>query len=316
MKEGFLIGIDGGGTKTKGAITDLPGSILSEKQTGSTNVHIVGYEVAARRLWNLIRELANQADGRLSAVSVVVAGVAGMGCPSDRKAYLATLKRVAGKVRFSWRKVQVRTDAEIALAGAFLGSPGIVVIAGTGSIVIGKDERGDMHRVGGWGREFGDEGGGFQLGRKALAAVAKASDGRSGPTALTDALLQRLKLTDVSGLVEKVSRNTLDVSTLAPLVLEAAEQGDKVAKEIVKQSADELIDHVRALISKIQIKRKVDVAFIGGLIDQPNVYSNLLENKLSSVLPQVNVRPPLSNPVRGAIYLGLRHLEEKRFPAK
>ncbi len=114
----------------------------------------------------------------------------------------------------------------------------------------------------------------------------------------------------MTGLVEKVSRNELDVSILAPLVLQAAERGDKVAEEIVKQSADELVEHVRALLTRMEFKRNVDVVFIGGLIDHPNVYSNLLGSKLKSVLPQVNTRPPLSDPVRGAIHLGLRHLEE------
>ncbi|MEE9187171.1 MAG: BadF/BadG/BcrA/BcrD ATPase family protein, partial [Bacteroidota bacterium] len=241
MRKRFVIGIDGGGTKTKGAIADLTGSLLSEKQTGSTNVHIVGYAGAARGIWNLIRELAEQTRGDVGAVSLVVAGLAGMGRLSDRKALLQALKRVAGNVRFSLRRIQVCTDAEIALAGAFRGGPGIVIIAGTGSIVIGKDERGDIHRVGGWGRVLGDEGSGYQLGKKALAAVAQSYDGRSAPTALTDAFLERLRLSDVSGLVEKVSSNAFDVSTLAPLVLEVANRGDRIAGEIVRQSADDLI---------------------------------------------------------------------------
>lgn len=311
MRKRFVIGIDGGGTKTKGAIADLTGSLLSEKQTGSTNVHIVGYEGAARGIWNLIHELAEQTRGDLGAVSIVVAGLAGMGRLSDRKALLQALKRAAGNVRFSLRRIHVCTDAEIALAGAFRGGPGIVVIAGTGSIVIGKDERGDIHRVGGWGRVLGDEGSGYQLGKKALAAVAQSYDGRSAPTALTDAFLERLRLSDVSGLVEKVSSNAFDVSMLAPLVLEAANRGDRIAGEIVKQAADDLIGHVRALISKVQARRKLDVALLGGVIDHPNVYSKLLASKLSSVLPQVNVRLPLSTPVQGAIQLGLHQIEEK-----
>ncbi|MEE9186705.1 MAG: hypothetical protein V3U10_01600, partial [Bacteroidota bacterium] len=109
----------------------------------------------------------------------------------------------------------------------------------------------------------------------------------------------------------KVSSNAFDVSTLAPLVLEVANRGDRIAGEIVKQSADDLIVHVRALISKVQAKRKLDVALLGGVIDHPNVYSTLLASKLSSVLPQVNVRLPLSTPVQGAIQLGLNHIEEK-----
>lgn len=311
MKKQFVIGIDGGGTRTRGAIADLSGTIIAQRQEDSTNVHVVGLETAARRIWRLIRGLTEDADGMLRSLSVVVAGLAGMGRPSDRKTLSEELRRVAGTVRFGWRKVQVCTDAEIALAGAFRSGPGVVIIAGTGSIVIGKDERGVVHRVGGWGRDFGDEGSGHQLARQALSAIAKAYDGRSRPTALEGAVLQRLKLTDVTGLVEKVSTNAFDVSTLAPLVLEAAERGDRIAEQIVKQSADELIDHVRALISKVHVKRKLDVVFVGGLIDHPNVYSKLLASKLVSVLPQVNVRPPLSTPVQGAIYLGLRHLEEQ-----
>ena len=312
MESRFVVGIDGGGSKTKGAIADLTGSILSEKQTHSTNVHLVGYEVAGMRLWNLIRDLVSQVGCGLGAINVVFAGLAGMGHPSNRKACLNVLKRVAGKVGFSWRKVRLCTDAEIALAGAFRGGPGIVVIAGTGSIVFGRDERGDLHRVGGWGREFGDEGSGYELGRKALAAVSKSYDGQSRPTALTNAILQSLKLAEISGLVEKVSRNAFDVPALAPLVFEAAEQGDEVAKDIIKQSANELIDQVKAMIPKIQAKRKVNVALVGGLIDHPNVYSKLLASTLIRVLPKINLRPPLSTPVQGAIQLGLCHTEEKR----
>ncbi|HEY4643651.1 MAG TPA: BadF/BadG/BcrA/BcrD ATPase family protein [Bacteroidota bacterium] len=312
MKNSFVIGIDGGGTRTRGAVADITGTILSEKEAESSNVHVVGYQEAAKRVWALVRNLTDDNYMKQSAVRVVVAGLAGVGRPNDRKLYLEALRGAVGRARFSLRRVHLYTDAEIALAGAFGGSPGIVVIAGTGSIVMGKDEAGVFRRVGGWGRDIGDEGSGYQIGRRALAAVAKSYDGRSNPTALTDLVLKKLKLADVPDLVEKVSRNALDMSTLAPLVLEAAKDGDKVAEEILKQAADELVLHVRALLSGIQVRRKVDVVFSGGLIDHANIYSEFLERKLISACPQVSVRPPLSSPLKGAIHLALSLLEEKR----
>lgn len=312
MKNSFVIGIDGGGTRTRGAVADITGTILSEKESESSNVHLVGYQEAATRVWALVRNLIGDIHKKQSAVRVVVAGLAGVGRPNDRKLYLQALRGVVGRARFSLRRVHLYTDAEIALAGAFGGSPGIVVIAGTGSIVMGKDEAGVLRRVGGWGRDIGDEGSGYQIGRRALAAVAKSYDGRSVPTALTESVFKKLKLADAAGLVEKVSRNAFDISTLAPLVLEAAKDGDKVAEEILKQAADELVLHVRALLSGIQVRRKVDVAFSGGLIDHANIYSEFLERKLVSACPQVNVRPPLSSPLKGAIHLALSLLEDKR----
>jgi N-acetylglucosamine kinase-like BadF-type ATPase len=301
----YLIGIDGGGTKTDCAIADLSGKIINEISGKPSNFLVIGVEEAVENLFALIEENLFALEGDFADVKQIVIGVAGAGREEDAKLLEKSFKDYADQERIHFKGVKVLSDAHIALEGAFPNSAGCILIAGTGSILFGKDEKGTIHRVGGFGRLIGDEGSGHSIGRKALNAVSKASDGRGEETLISELLDAKMKSGSSASIINKVYNEKLDVASVAKIVIEAAEEGDPIAEDILDEEADELVLHIRSLINKLQTNN-LNVAFSGSLIDNKNFYSDLLKNKIKSTLPNVKVVKPANPPVSGAILFAKR----------
>ena len=188
---------------------------------------------------------------------------------------------------------------------SFPDSAGCILIAGTGSILFGKDEKGVIHRVGGFGRLIGDEGSGYSIGRKALNAVSKESDGRGEATLISELLNAKMNSSSSTSIINEVYKEKLDVASVAKIVIEAAEEGDPIAEDILDEEADELVLHIKSLMNKIQTDN-LNVAFSGSLIDNKNFYSDLLKQKIKSTLPKLIIVKPASTPVSGAILFAKR----------
>jgi glucosamine kinase len=166
----------------------------------------------------------------------------------------------------------VTTDIEIALAAAFADGPGIVVSAGTGSVAVGRDQTGKRHRIGGYGWQMGDEGGGYAIGRASLGAVSRAVDGRSPNTALSERLLRATRSADFDSLIRwAAGASPAEVAALAPHVLAVAAEGDPLAQGIADYAARELSQLALCLLPKMELTPPVRVAITGGLLapDQP-----------------------------------------------
>jgi len=305
----YLIGIDGGGTKTDCAIADLSGKIINQTTGKPSNFLIIGVEEAVENLFSLIEANLFQLEGDFADVKQIVIGVAGAGRKEDAQLLEKSFKDYADQERIHFKRVSVLSDAHIALEGAFPDSAGCILIAGTGSILFGKDEKGAIHRVGGFGRLIGDEGSGYSIGRKALNAVSKASDGRGEETMISELLDAKMHSGSASNIINKVYNDNLDVASVARIVIEAAEEGDPIAEDILDEEADELVLHVKSLLDKIHTD-KLNVAFSGSLLDNKNFYSDLLKQKIKSTLPRVEVVKPAASPVSGAILLAKRIVNE------
>lgn len=301
----YLIGIDGGGTKTDCAITDLSGKIIRQTAGKPSNFLIIGVEEAVENIFALIEENLFALEGDFSDVKQIVIGVAGAGRDEDAKLLEKGFMDYADQEGIHFKGVKVLSDAHIALEGAFPNSAGCILIAGTGSILFGKDEHGTIHRVGGFGRLIGDEGSGYSIGRKALNAVSKASDGRGEETMISELLNSKMNHDTSKNIISKVYKEKLDVASVAKIVIEAAEEGDPIAEDILDEEADELVLHIRSLINKINTN-KLNVAFSGSLIDNINFYSELLKRKIKATLPNIKVVKPSSPPVSGAILFAKR----------
>jgi glucosamine kinase len=301
----YLIGIDGGGTKTDCAIADLSGKIINQTTGKPSNFLVIGVEEAIENIFALIEENLFSLEGDFADVKQIVIGVAGAGREEDAKLLEKGFKDYADQQRVHFKGVKVVSDAHIALEGAFPNSVGCILIAGTGSILFGKDENGVIHRVGGFGRLIGDEGSGYSIGRKALTAVSKASDGRGEETLISELLDAKMNSNTSKNIISKVYNENLDVASVARIVIEAAEEGDPIADDILDEEADELVLHIRSLITKIHTD-KLSVAFSGSLIDNKNFYSDLLKNKIKSTLPNVKIIKPANPPVSGAILFAKR----------
>ncbi|MBI3587000.1 MAG: hypothetical protein HY088_07725 [Ignavibacteriales bacterium] len=310
----FVIGIDGGGTKTAAILADLQGNVIVEETAGASNFQVMGVEKAADVLLNLIRKCCKEADCSVADVQCVVAGLTGAGRDSDKKQISDRLFELAKENRITLNKVVIESDARIALEGAFRGGAGIILIAGTGSIAFAKDLSGAIYRTGGWGRILGDEGGGYAIGRDGLNAVTRHLDGRGKETLLTKLIAKEFGLSSQEKIITAVYREQFDIASVAPLVIEAAQKEDAECARLLNKATFELSEHVRALIKKIEkssrVVRKIPLAFIGSVITSDTVFTKILANKITFSLPQISIVKAQTSPVHGAVLMAIQTLKE------
>jgi N-acetylglucosamine kinase-like BadF-type ATPase len=277
----LYLGVDGGQSSTTALIADEEGSILGVGTSGPCN-HVAVAEGAAK-LKRVVLECLFQACERagLDAESVLFTSVCfGMsGGPEDKKRLLSEIIRSS--------QLEVTDDAAIALSGALGGEPGVVTIAGTGSISFGRDGRGQRARAGGWGYVFGDEGGAFDVVRQALRASLRYEEGWGPPTKLREALLEHTGKKDANAVLHAFYTAEWPrsrVAALAPLVNSLAEARDEVAQAILEAAADRLASFALAVRGKLwSLGSPVRFSFIGGVFR-----SELLLNRFRS---QIELQP-------------------------
>ncbi|HEX9069183.1 MAG TPA: BadF/BadG/BcrA/BcrD ATPase family protein, partial [Ktedonobacterales bacterium] len=217
-RTGYALGIDGGGTKTHAVVVDARGRIRGEGYAGSANHEAVGLARAAASLRDAAGA-ALSAAGCGGPPDAAWVGLAGIDSSRDVRAWQSRLSNLA-------RRVRLMNDAELPLC-ALPHRAGIALIAGTGSIALGRDSAGATARAGGWGHTLGDEGSGYAIGRQALQAVTRAADGRGPHTALSERILAHWGLAHPEELFARVypTIEKGDIAQLAPFVLEAAHEG-------------------------------------------------------------------------------------------
>lgn len=231
----FVVGVDGGGTGSRALLMDLQGRELHMVGGPPGLVDPSDPQGAARAMAGVVREAARQADLRLPA-EALWAGLAGAGRREAREGVEAALATLGLA-----RRVSVGMDVQGAHRDAFGAGPGFVLVVGTGSMGWGRDPEGREVRVGGWGSFLGEEGAGYWMGMEALRAVARAADGREPPTLLVPTILEALHLPDPHSLIRWVGEASKgEVGALAPLVLEAASQGDPSAKDLIGRGLEAL----------------------------------------------------------------------------
>ncbi|MFA6457042.1 MAG: BadF/BadG/BcrA/BcrD ATPase family protein [Bacteroidota bacterium] len=311
----YIIGIDGGGSKTHAMIADRKGTIIAEHFAGPSNFQIIGIEKAAETIVALIDMCCDSVECTVKNVASVVCGLAGAGRSEDQKRMAAGLKKCTAAKKMVLKNIVIDSDARIALEGSFKGGMGIILIAGTGSIAFAKDARGTIHRVGGWGRVLGDEGSGYALGRMGLTAVARQLDGRGEKTVLSSMIAKQFGLSGQTEIIQSVYQNSFDVASIAPLVLRAAEKKDTVCRAIVENAVIELAWHIQVAAEHLssasskKVKEKIRVAFIGGLIANDTILSRMLTAYLDENFPVIEIAQPAASPAYGAIVLGLSKLK-------
>lgn len=313
-KSKYYIGMDGGGTKTHAVIMEEDGTLLAEHFAGPSNFQIIGVEKAAETIYSLIELCCESVGCSVKEIAGVACGLAGAGREGDQKKMANGLKAHALRKGSSLKKVIVDSDARVALEGAFRGHAGIILIAGTGSIAFGKDSKGNVHRVGGWGRILGDEGSGYFVGKLGLSAVTRHLDGRGEKTLLTGMIAKKLGLKDQTEIINAVYKNGFDIAIVAPFVLKAAEKKDKVCRAIVESAVIELSWHILIAAEKLsasskkKVKEKIHVSFIGGLIANDTIISRLLKQYLAQNFPMIEVISPMLSPAAGAALIAQKHI--------
>lgn len=303
----WILGLDGGGTKTVACAADLAGRIIGRSERGAANYHVVGLDEFANLLGSIVEELAHTAGLDSSDLALISLGLAGADRPRDRELILAAIAAQALTC-----PVLVSSDARIALA-AGLGEreEGIVLIAGTGSIAYGVNREGETIRAGGWGHILSDEGSGYDIGRQALARSLRSWERRDKPSELPAKIEHHLGLATLSelvGFVHSPSTAKADIAALAPLVLAAADRGDALAGAIVSAAADSLAGLVQSVIDRgFPGRATVPVATYGGLLLGSPELRRQIAGRLS---PQAIFLPPGPEPVMGALKIGYDYLKD------
>jgi N-acetylglucosamine kinase-like BadF-type ATPase len=296
---GYYIGLDGGGTKTKCILTDDSLNPLTEFQGGPSNFLIIGTQTVSETILDLINRCAEKEKLSLDQINSVLIGTTGAGRRSDAELLENDFKKYADAGGIKLNSFRVESDARIALEGAFSGKPGSILIAGTGSIMFGKDKHGIIHRVGGFGRYIGDEGSGYAIGRQGLIAASKEYDGRGGKTKITGLLRSEFNISNGQEIITAVYKDNFDIASAAPLVINAAADGDEVCSRIIRDQIEELLAHVKSM-QKLLNEEEMRLSFIGGLLTTDNYYANKFKELIEEKYPGVIVTDPELPPGLGA----------------
>lgn len=310
MKKRILVvGLDGGATKTAAVLTDESGATLARSVTGPSNFQIVGTEEAGKSVLKAIEDCCAAAGRQAEDLDAVVAGLTGAGRETDQKRMAETLIRIAASRNLPLKNLHIVSDAIIALEGAFRGAPGMILIAGTGSIALGKKSDGSVVRAGGWGRIIGDEGSGYAIGRAGMTAVCRHLDGRGPGTSLTAMVAATVGLSTQEEIIRHVYRKGFDLASIAPLVFQSAGNGDAVCLAILQDAAADLVDHVGAVIRHMGIgDGRARLAFAGGLLTGAGVLPAILRRRLAEQFPSVTIHEPELPPEVGAALMAAKSL--------
>src|SRR3954470_19493870 len=303
----IVIGVDGGGSKTRVLVATAEGEVLASAEGPKSAVTPGEAERSAEVIADLVvRAISEIAQPGAVFPRVLYCGVAGVGRDEERRALRDALdaKELA-------EEVVIDSDGMIAMYDALEDRAGILLVVGTGSIAYGRSPSGTVVRCGGWGPAFGDEGSGGWIGRRALGIVAASSDGREPPTALLFPILAATQCEDIQDLIPwAATADARAFASLVPVVFTTAANGDQRANALLSLAAEELVLHVRALAKQLFTDERaaVTVGLSGGLMDRGSPLRKRLEQRLKSAVPGAQIRSEEVLPARGALRAAARRI--------
>jgi glucosamine kinase len=299
------LGIDGGGTKTRCVLADET-MVLATAMSGGSNVVRLGETQAREALHTAVHQVCATANISPAQISAICIGAAGAARPEIAAKIRMILVELISETapETALPKIEVVGDMTIALEAAFGAGPGVIVIAGTGSIAYGRDANGRIARAGGWGFTISDEGSGHWIGRRAISAILSAHD-QGLETALSAMVFQAWKLNTIDELVQHAnSTPPPDFPRLFPIVLRAAAEGDFSARDLLADAGVKL-----AALAAIVIRRlaphapaaMLPLAMTGSVFRQSPDVRQVFYNTLQTGFPGLDVRQDLIDPVEGAL---------------
>lgn len=303
----LVLGVDGGGTKTRAVIANSRQQVVGEGMAGPSNPLRVGIEMAVAAIEEAIDKACAAAGVERREIVAAEIGLAGV-----RRGDLRVRMQEA-LTGLGIGTLEVVTDADIALFGATGGEQGLVVIAGTGSICCGTNARRVHFCSGGWGTLMGDEGSGSWIARRALQAIAQGSDGRGPEDAkLRQAALAYFNVATLDELAMAIYAPSMTNDRIAGLcrhVIEAAQAGDEVARDIVLAAGRELSTAAAAVIRNLRMEReKFQVAYVGGVFAAGDLVLDPLRAEIARVAPSAFVAPPRLSPAIAATRMAREQL--------
>ena len=308
----YVIGVDGGGTKTNAAVFGENVGVVGAGASGPANQRSVGTDAASVNIAQAIRSALQASNIPLSQVAAVTLCLAGFDTDLD----LPVPQRAVRSLGFTGPTI-IENDVVGAWAGATEAQPGIVVIAGTGATGLGMNAKGQLWRTDGWDYILGDDGSGYAIGLAAIRAAMRMLDGRDEPTALLREMQEIYGVNnaeEMRRLVDSTPFGKFEIAAFAERVWEAAQQDDPVAQGIFAQAGERLGESGAAIIRMLDMQDDAfPVATVGSVFKSEPWVTDPFRRIIAQTAPQATFRPPLHAPEVGAALLALRRLENDDF---
>jgi len=299
----LLLGVDGGGSKTAAIVATLDEAgemtIRGRGLAGPSNLRLAGKEQSLASLNQAVDEALAEANAAGREVDYAVLALAGSTSPDVRREVTNW-----AKMRKLSTRIGVIHDVDPVLIGGTEDGCGIALVVGTGSVAIGVDSSGNSVTKGGWGHWFGDKGSGFDIACKALAAVAEAADDIGPETILSELVMDKLGTANPRSILKEVTANgdtRREVAALAPLILNAARQHDKVARDIVNDAVEETVKLVAAVTKTLGFTSPYPLALGGGVACKSKLFRDELIYRLNQLQPPPGKVTVVDEPVLGCL---------------
>ena len=299
----LFLGLDGGGTKTVAALVDEHGRLVAETIGGASNPHRTSLARSMTALDDAAARALAQAKAEAADVCAVTAGISGAGRPRVAHRIAAFLS-----TRFREASVETITDLEIALESVAETGAAVVLVAGTGSAAFGRDPSDHTARAGGWGPWFSDEGGAFDIGRRALAVVACEHDAGLPPSRLRQAISTELGHHDWQRLVDDVLRKPHDLlPRLFPSIVAAAEADSENARAVLSDAARSLAGLAETVIRRLGLcSEGFPLGRVGGVFGRSRFLDDVVAEHVSRFAPSARIVPAQFSPAIAAARRALR----------
>ena len=295
----YLIGIDGGDTRSRLLAVSLDGKIVGTAKGKSTSVESNPISVVKQNLMQLLRSFTLEHKLSLTDCAALCFGTAGM----DTQASKRKLEQMLASLDLQCPS-SVVNDAEIALYANTHGGPGIVLLSGTGSICYGSNKSGEVFRVGGFGYILGDEGSSYWAVRKGISAALRAHDTSGPPTRLLNDFCKALNMQEITEIIDFVyQKNKSDLGKLSYVVTNAHQCGDAQASAIMEEALDALFHYVKTIVERLNMWEDDFPLLLGGgfLLANEWLLSRITQ-RVQEYLPAVSVKPMSVIAEWGAIY--------------
>ncbi|MCK4781570.1 hypothetical protein KAS79_01445 [Candidatus Parcubacteria bacterium] len=303
----YIIGVDGGGTKTLAVLADLQGKILKKAKTGPSNPRNIGVEKSVLNLAQGIKKVIKDTK-KDKIISIFVA------LPAIEEEYKFKKKKIKAKLgsilKISQNKISVASDQIIAFKSGTDKKNGIVLIAGTGCVAHGWRGK-KQSKISGWGY-LGDEGSAFWAGQKTYQAILKDLGGRGAKTLITKLVFRKLKIKNKESFVKKIYSNpTKSIPLLTIFTDEAAIKKDKIACNILKQAGQELALAVNTVIKKLNFQKQSFPLVLVGSMFKSKILLDTVKKEVKKTAPKAEFIRPKNKPVAGAVKLAIEQIPKQ-----
>ncbi|HEY2820134.1 MAG TPA: BadF/BadG/BcrA/BcrD ATPase family protein [Candidatus Acidoferrum sp.] len=307
----YVLGFDGGGTKTECVLLDSQRQIRATTRSGPSNPFRIGHEAATTALAEAAQSAAREAGIELRQITALCAGLAGVGSSQSHEEMQEQIANA-----FPNTKIRLITDLELSLES--ISQPAaIVLVAGTGSSALGRDADGHTARAGGHGPLLSDQGSAFDVGRLAVAAAVRERDRTHADSVIGAQILRHLKFSSWTELRDRARTAADEVfPRVFPVVAQAAESGDEHSQTLLRNAAHEIALLAEALVDRLKLRDSaIYIAKTGGMVSASRFFDAQLDVELKKIAPQATIGLSPVPPAEAAAGLALDLISSNSNPA-